>query len=75
MIRCLFFAIALLSIDPVTDWLVDRQFSVTEYGYSQRDVSGMSKLIDRETHPKPVRHKGWTVADARAALQKLGLEV
>lgn len=65
-----------LSIFAVFCYTLAMTFEPEQQGYSRSDVSGMNRLIDRETRFKSVSHyKAWSAAESRIALQELGWEV
>ena len=67
--RCFF-----LSWFAVIGYTAVMVYEPMQTGYSQSDVAGMNKLINREIKSVPHR-KVWTGKERRLALQELGLEV
>jgi hypothetical protein len=71
MTRFVLLAVALLSINPLTDWLVDFRFKQAHEskGYSDGQVAGMKRRLDRELVRKPVsHHKAMTGEEQAAAM-------
>lgn len=54
--------LTVLSLPYVADAIVDYQFSHEDHGYTRSDVSGVNRIIERET--RPARHgKVWVVSE------------
>jgi hypothetical protein len=59
--RFLLLALAVLSLPYVADALVDYRIARQQHGYSPSDVSGVNRIIERET--RPVKHKVWVASE------------
>jgi hypothetical protein len=61
--------LAVLSLPYLADAMVDYRIAHEQTGYSRSDVSGVNRIIERET--RPVKHKAWVASEHAAEVAAL----